>query len=672
MPSPQDPFPSPEPFSPASGLYANSKQEFRLDVDGRYPQMAASGNFTHDPNVNNYWVATELVSSETYPHNYWKGRIRYRKRDDINFPFDKVEIWLSDTAPDDNPSGSGPSGVNPRKAYVRFGEDKNSNIVSLPFVSEYFRQVNFEFDYTVGAKPVTAVDNQSFQKLKSSQSPDLIKEDLSVQAVFKNAGFEVIKSPGSQKLGEPPTNPWTNKELHDFMIKNWSQADRLHPSAKWAVWILCTSLHKDHLTGIMFDSVGDKNCGYQLRQGCALFYKKVIKDVWDPEIRVQQKFYTACHEIGHCFNLPHSEDPMSGPSWISRWNWSAGEPNALSFMRGSTSADGPMYKEDWKKFRFRFSGYDRQADNECATGRELLFLRHAPESFVEPGGKDDLYDDPNLLMPHISPEPNFNLQLKTNSGAPDFEYMEPVILELQLTNISGRPQKVDKEILSSPSSRSVIIKKKGDTAYRIVLPYARYCWTPDEISLGSGKWASDSFFASAGLNGWKISDPGEYTIQVILHMNGEDIPSNLLPISVQLPVNSSEDTLSQDYFSEDVARILTFGGSRVLERGNNVLRRVSEMLPYQRVALHASVALGLPLASDYNILDEVDGRLQLKISPADQGEAKKLLTSAFELRKNEAIKTLGGIMYNQSLKVFKSLGHVIGGTINPPGGEAHP
>lgn len=97
-------------------------------------------------------------------------------------------------------------------------------------------------------------------------------------------------------------------------------------------------------------------------------------------------------------------------------------------------------------------------------------------------------------------------------------------------------------------------------------------------SMGSSFY--ESLFISAGQNGWDLAEPGNYLIQIALHSHDEeqDIISNPLHLRIAPPHGYDEELLAQDFFSEDVGRILTFNGSQILTTANDTLREVAERL----------------------------------------------------------------------------------------------
>ena len=170
-----------------------------------------------------------------------------------------------------------------------------------------------------------------------------------------------------------------------------------------------------------------------------------------------------------------------------------------------------------------------------------------------------------------------------------------------------------------------------------------------------GESTYESLSVSAGRNGWDMAEPGNYTVQVALHVD-EDIVSNPLRVRVALPRGYDEEVLAQDFFSDDVGRIIVFGGSRFFVKGNDVLREVVEKLSDRRVALHASLALGNEVAQEYKQLveDPKEPRKQLgiEIQPAQPEEARQLLTVALTAQAETAVETFAHVEFKRQVDRF--------------------
>jgi hypothetical protein len=246
------------------------------------------------------------------------------------------------------------------------------------------------------------------------------------------------------------------------------------------------------------------------------------------------------------------------------------------------------------------------------------------------------------------------LEVRVNRSQPVFEFLEPVVLELKLKNISTQPQLVHADLLSSAEHMTVIVKKQGKPA-RQFGSFAQYCIQPATDALMPGDALYESLFVSVGRNGWDLAEPGHYTVQIALHLEAEDIVSAPLQLRVAPPRGYDEEWLAQDFFSDDVGRILTFDGSRVLNKGLDTLRETTERLSDRRVAHHAQIALGNALARDYKVLDLGAGRSDLspvhaaggdiKIERAHVEEARTELSAALLDNRELAAESLGHIDY---------------------------
>jgi hypothetical protein len=632
---------------PASGLYAwkrsmeellpgssisAERMELRLDVDRHTPLMTASGTVWKSISTKLHWIARLTQNGQ----DRWKGMIWWRDGETEFFPYDDVEIQVV--------RGASSSQLG---AMVTFSNNRGlSHELTFEFNSPYFHPINFEFDYLKGEKEKVTTEIDTWAH--PNRPANLPRETLTIKTVFERAGFSMSVSPGG---GEVPISlaganaVWNDAELHDAMQKYWFL---YAPEAQWALWLFFASLYEDPKTGnadantygIMFDNIGK-----QQRQGTAIFNDSAISipryGDRDSEAGVKRKrFFYGCHEMGHCFNLPHSfnkEHPTKIP-----WNYLKDEPEARSFMNYPHKVkDGePAFFAD---FEYRFSD------------SELLFIRHAPSSFVEMGNAEWWFDSHGFEEALVSPEPSFRLELRVNRNEAIFEFMEPVTLELKLTNISLKPLMVEKHLLSMTDSMTVIIKRDGRAA-RQFIPFARYDRDSPREILNHGRSLYESLFVSAGNNGWDLAEPGDYCVRVALHYDGEYFLSNKLKIHVLPPKSVEEEKIAKDFFSDEVGRVIFFHGSCFLEKANDILRDVAARLDKQKVAMHASVVLGSALSRDFKQLvieDQKPGpRFSIKIREAKPEEAKKLLTPALIDKSAMAAESLGHIDYRWYAKRF--------------------
>jgi hypothetical protein len=253
----------------------------------------------------------------------------------------------------------------------------------------------------------------------------------------------------------------------------------------------------------------------------------------------------------------------------------------------------------------------------------------------------------------VAPQPDLALEVRVHRTVDRFEFMEPVVVELKLTNVSGQPQIVDQAMLSRTDDMTVIIKRQGGKATQWA-PFARYCINASPKVLMANESLYGSLFVAAGLNGWAMAEPGIYHVQVALRHDGYDVVSNALPIRVSPPREYDEELLAQDLFTEEVGRALAFNGSRALDKANETLNQVTEQLGDRRVAMHARVALGNPLAGGYKMLvyGERGEEKAIKTMRAEPELARQHLSEALLEEPQQAADTLGHIAYAQQVSDY--------------------
>ncbi len=610
------PIPQPIPFpTPWPIPIFFFKEEIRLDVDGDYSQMVVSGAkiglkyFVH-------WIA----NLRTNPTG-WEGDIWYKDGDTNLFPYTHVDIVIKNSFLPIR-----------RSITITFsGGGGNSFSRVYKFKSKYFHPVDFEFDSATGETASTIYNTCSHPN-----RPNNIRcEDLTIETVYKRAGFDVTTTSGNivPISGAGNDAEWSDQEMHDAMQTHWS-----HFSARgqWAIWVFFASLHEwgTNLGGIMFDDIGPHH-----RQGTAIFNDSFISTApvgdADPAAWVERNlFWTACHEMGHAFNLAHSWQKSLGTGWITLAN----EPQARSYMNYPNNVTGGQ-AAFFSDFEFRFSD------------GELLFMRHAPIRFVQPGNAD-WFDNHGFQGFKLFAEPAFKLELRVNRNGAIFEFMEPITLEIKFTNISTQPQIVDSHLLSISDSLIVIIKPEGKPA-RQFFPYARYLWEQNKIVIEPDESLYETLSISAGRNGWDIAQPGDYTVYLALKLEKNDIISNPLRVRITPAHNYEEQMLAQDFFSDEISRIFAFKGSQFFTEGNIILSKIAEKLSDQRVALHANFILGNTVAHEYKLLvekpNDPKNYFSIKINPAQHKEAQKLMSIALTADPSTAIESFGHINFKRHI-----------------------
>ena len=604
------------------------REELRLDVDGRYPQQTASGSVFLGLSKRADWIA----NLRRIGRNRWAGRIWYKRGMASSFPYTAVTI----TAKSSFFAGQ-------RKVTVLFsGGGANPRSRTYRFKSNYFHKVEFEFDTVTGAPTVTTVDTGEHPNRPTS----LPSENLSIETVYRRAGFDVSRSGGQDAIpliNAGVNGTWSDMEMHDAMQTFWS---RFTNKPQWSTWLLLASLHDrgSTLGGIMFDDIGPNH-----RQGTAVFGDTFIANapIGDPNPAAwvqRMRFWTAVHEMGHSFNLAHSWQKEHPASWGTSWIPLANEYEERSFMNYPFRVSGGQ-ADFFSDFEYRFSD------------SELLFMRHAPSQFVEMGNAD-WFDDHGFEQVERNSASELSLELRVNRDKAQFEFLEPATVELKLKNESNQKIEIDKNLLANSENLTIIIKRRGRPA-RQWTPYASYSLEDQRTLLDPGEAIYHSQLVAAGRNGWDLAEPGQYVIQVALHIGDQIIVSNALALSVSAPISEEEERLAQDIFTDDVGRTLTFGGTRYFDGANTALQNVAERLSDRRIALHARLALARPDTRNYKILAKDRGE-GFRVGDAKPDQAKKALDDVLIASGADAAESLGHIEYRQKLEDYRSFLESVG------------
>jgi hypothetical protein len=163
----------------------------------------------------------------------------------------------------------------------------------------------------------------------------------------------------------------------------------------------------------------------------------------------------------------------------------------------------------------------------------------------------------------------------------------------------------------------------------------------------------------AGIDGWEVAEPGTYTVQAVVRVDGEEVVSNPMRLRVAPPRDHEEERLAGEFFTDDVGRILAFNGSGVLEGGNDTLREVAERLPERPAALHARLALGNVAARDTKRLEPDDrsgeARMRVAIDKAKPEEGHALLEEALIAEPAQAVESLGHIRWKRQVDGLSDL-----------------
>src|SRR5262249_23596474 len=142
----------------------------------------------------------------------------------------------------------------------------------------------------------------------------------------------------------------------------------------------------------------------------------------------RELFFNTIHEMGHAFNLSHPIERTGRPWKAPRWMPCRSSKRAVTWMNypdfPTRHTDGANATWFYKRFACQFDKHD------------LLFVRHAPERWVEMGGEEAWFR--NRARERLGGVDR-RLRLSLRSGKAVYELGEPILVELQLSNVDDRP-----------------------------------------------------------------------------------------------------------------------------------------------------------------------------------------------------------------------------------------
>lgn len=437
--------------------------------------------------------------------------------------------------------------------------------------SESFRQVDVIHDVEEGVIP--------FVRIPGSNETS----ERSMTSVMQDAGIRLNVRQGSAPVSAELANGdgWSNSELHNAMV---SQQGDFSNQRQWRIWLLSASHHEEaqRYKGIMFDQIG------RHRQGCAVFYDRLQGDNAD-----KRQLRTICHELGHCFNLVHSDER-------SRFRSLSIMTLPHLFIDGTT--------EYWRQFDFKFHK------------KELAHLRHAFEKDIimggAPFGSSNSDSDP-IGSEQTPSDSGLRFKLKTNKS---FLLGEPVFVEFHL-----KAPKKSGLIANQPLSPI-----DGNVVFFIRPPNGDWIrYRPFIIGFphsGSENKHSDNHRSvscepiSYGADGYYFEQVGIYRLKAYYRHCGTAIHSDPITIRIDPPISHTEREFVDRYVSDDLGILMSLFGSDSVHFEKAVARLLEfiEKFPNHRLSDYPRLAIGTNALRNFRTVSR-DGKCSLRAKDLNHG-----------------------------------------------------
>jgi hypothetical protein len=518
---------------------------------------------------------------------------------------------------------------------------------TLERVATTFHEVEIEVD-----REDSAIDCEPYGTHGHPDRPaTLTNESLRIENVFGRAGIGITRSASSNVINTSDAgtdNKWSESELHDAMEAHWAQFANI---PQWKLWVfLAEQATSATLGGIMFD--GDINePGGVDRQGTAIFTKceffhgaggaYPLANPPAAAAATRELFFDLIHEMGHAFNLAHSFQKTSifnpgDSTWPApAWMPVVQDPQALSFMNYPDEASpgsGHAAKWFYDQFRFRFD------DNE------LLFLRHAPERFVQMGNQAWFSNHGRVAGAALDPR----LELTIRTLTPSVHWGTPLQAELKLKNVSGAPIVVDPVLDPvAEGTKIAVIDPAGER--RPFIPFLVERQLKEARTLAPGESIYVPVTMAVGKLGVPFKQPGLHTVQASYANYDGGAAAAAMYVNVLAPT-PEESMAASALHTAPAARVLSVGGTRTIGEVRDQLQWAADKLgPNHPTTIAIKVAQALPLAHDFKVLAGDSSSVDVLNAEPDVVEKElRVLTKQPE----KAADTLGHIEYERVVDTY--------------------
>ncbi len=562
-PTPPLPEPEPEPLPEETialrdGRYSggNDEQAIELRVDRGVSAMISADIFQNGPNGERTWLASlRTVPGEAVEGSEGAWEVVAEDQDG-SLILGELSATVTATEPFTTSVG------------LILDQPATGIVGGLPhhFVATWrsaeLRGLGLEVEREIGI-----AEEPVFQRASG--------ETVTIGSCLATAGFARRDIGQPSQIPSPTTQGgrWGTAQLHALMVQH---AQDPLTRAKEGLHLL--RLHESTLNGlmgIMFDSGGDLP-----RQGSAVFEREI--QTFYPLDSARKTIQTTLHELGHALNLAH------------RFEREVGRADSLSFMNyDSRYLGGGNEQAFWQDFDFRFD-----AD-------ELAFLRHGPRPAVIPGGHDfhtvPYWSEGNGGYVPYMPEEELTfitLAIRGPNGTTEpmvFDFLQPVFLEAELTNVSGETIELGDFLLDPKSGVLDIVVRRvegggGGEPPALWVPMMQRCRAgiqamgaidPSLLDVvPNGGSMTRNLNISFGAAGFTFAEPGEYEVQAVVSLHNDQdnrnyiVPSNVLRVRIAFPHSRQEEEDALILLRDDVGQYLMLGGSRVLERARRDLESV--------------------------------------------------------------------------------------------------
>jgi hypothetical protein len=246
--------------------------------------------------------------------------------------------------------------------------------------------------------------------------------------------------------------------------------------------------------------------------------------------------------------------------------------------------------------------------------------------------------------------PGLSLNLQTPPSGPLFAFAQPIILTVELKNISGRALNIPRQFLDPKSGfleilirRSAPSSPGGGNAQMSFSPLVNRCWDLNDLDLGDriedGGSMTNNVNLTFGSAGFTFGEPGDYEVTAVLAIFDrarkvdQVVKSNPVRIRVAHPQSIQDERDAMDIFRKDVGFYMALGGSDVMSREEGKLAEICERrkseTPADPLVAHIMRLDAINKSRNFTSFDGESGEFYTRESKPD--EAINLLNQLEEI-----------------------------------------
>lgn len=601
---------------------AVEREEIRLDVDGHYPQMMASGIIRCGVKNKVQWLAR----LSTVGPNRWSGTIWGVNGSADHMPWRGITLTVNNTWQDRQRILTA--------VFTAPGMPSRTRTYALN--SRHFNKMVVMIDSIKTAPVVTGFDVSTLP-----DHPEIVDGNTrTISGILDRTGLHTKVIFNEKKnLKVTGGETWSTAEIIDA-FRVWSRHHDNDTTDK--TWVMNVGTHETspEIGSLVMDKIeGRKTNAVSIFQNSFRTDKTTTTTTTTTETNVNREILLASmHGIGDVMGLGHSWQKRGvGQTHLPGLPLD-NEPEARSFMNDPNRVRGGS-ERFFNDFTYRYSD------------TELMLLRHGT-GMTDVGRNLEWYERHGFGGVTTGTTDDLDLTFRVNRKTSVVQFMEPVVMEMKLTNRGLTPLLIDNDILENQNQLSLIISRNGFPA-RHLKPVFHMHRRFQRLVMMPGESVFGSVMVSVGHNGWMIDDPGTYNIEGILHLDGGDLVARPLLIRVERGRSFEEEIIAQDFLTVEMASLIASGGSLLLSGCNDILNEITNRFRGHRVALHAHRLLGTTMVRDHKLLliegsiprgttvAEVGGRFS--VINADLKEGMIHLMAAVENVDDRAIETFGHI-----------------------------